>query len=270
MEVQLWKELLSPYELAVKELTVKFEHIISEYHQVGRHCPIEQVTGRVKTISGILEKARKKNIPFEQITEQIEDIAGLRIICQFVEDIYVVVGMLRQRSDMKISTEDDYIKHIKPSGYRSYHVIIQYEVQSAFGCKVIPVEIQIRTLAMNFWAIIEHSLQYKYAANIPEDVRQRLSAAADAVVLLDEEMTTIRNEIMDAQTSFRTKANIVSDILNNIRNLSKVIDENFVLGLQDEFFELYNEGNLIKLAAFAGKLDSLAQEYNVQTIDRIE
>ena len=161
MEIQLWKEILDPYELAVKELTVKFNHLIREHRSRGLYSPIEQVNGRVKTISSILDKAQKKKIRIEDIEEKLGDIAGIRIICQFVEDIEKVVEIIHNRTDMTVKSEKDYIKNTKKSGYRSYHIIIYYEVQTLKGSRRIPVEIQIRTLAINFLSMIEHSLQYK-------------------------------------------------------------------------------------------------------------
>ena len=185
MEIQLWREILDPYRQAVDELTVKFDHMIQEHHNAGIYCPIVQVSGRVKKISSILEKCQRKNVPMEELEEKIEDIAGIRIICQFVEDIERVVEIIRKRSDMIIKKEKDYIANSKESGYRSYHVIVYYTVQTINGPKNLEVEIQIRTLAMNFWAIIEHSLQYKYKENMPDEVRGRLLRAAKAVDALD-------------------------------------------------------------------------------------
>lgn len=205
MEIQLWSELLSPYRLAVDEIVVKFRHLIEEYKIGGLYCPIEQVDGRVKNISSILEKMQKKNIGFEEVEEKIEDIAGIRVICQFVEDIDSVVNLIEKRKDMEVKSVKDYITNMKPSGYRSYHVIVNYRVETVKGTKTIPVEIQIRTLAMNFWATIEHSLQYKYSQNMPLLIRKRLSNAAAAVISMDNEMSSIRDEIMDAQNSFKGK-----------------------------------------------------------------
>lgn len=187
MEIQMWKEILNPYELAVEELQVKFNHMVKEYRQAGIYSPIEQVLGRVKSISSILGKAQKQGIDIDQIEGNILDIAGIRLICQFTDDIYNVADLIRARSDMEVINEKDYVKNIKPSGYRSYHIIVRYKVETVKGTKVIPVEIQIRTLGMNFWAIIEHSLQYKYNGNIPSHVRERLTSAADAIYTLDNE-----------------------------------------------------------------------------------
>ena len=162
MEIQLWRSILCPYELAVRELEVKFNHIIDECKENDVYCPIEQVEGRVKSVSSILEKMQRKHIPMERMEEELEDIAGVRIICQFEEDIETVASLIQKRSDMVIKSEKNYLKHIKQSGYRSYHLIIYYTVDTIKGPKKLQAEIQIRTMAMNFWATIEHSLQYKY------------------------------------------------------------------------------------------------------------
>lgn len=266
MEVQLWREILDPYSLAVNELIVKFNHIIQQCKHVGAYSPIEQVTGRVKTISSILEKAQKKNIDLEDFEDKIDDIAGIRIICQFVEDIYKVVDIIKKRSDMIIKSEKDYINNMKKSGYRSYHLIVYYCVETLNGTKKLLVEIQIRTLAMNFWATIEHSLQYKYKHNMPEHVKDRLSSAAEAILVLDREMSVVRDEIMEAQNSFTIKANIIADILNNIQNLYKVANKQEVIKIQDEFFKIYQIGDRMQLEQFSKELDVIAQRYRAQSL----
>lgn len=267
MQIQMWREILDPYSLAVDELVVKFNHIIDCYRNKGEYSPIEQVTGRVKTISSIIEKANKKQIRLENFEEEIDDIAGVRVICQFVKDIYKVVEIIRSRSDMKIQSEKDYIDNIKKSGYRSYHIIVSYNVETLQGTKELQVEIQIRTLAMNFWSTIEHSLQYKYKQNIPVEIRNRLTSAAKAVLNLDEEMSEVRDDIMEAQNSFRKKANMVSDILINIQNLYKVADKADVISIQDEFLNIYQNGDEAKLVEFSIKLDKISAAYNAQSLN---
>ncbi len=267
MEIKLWRETLHPYSLAVDELIVKFNHIVDEYHNLGVYSPIEQVTGRVKTISSILEKAQKKKIDIHCFEDQIDDIAGIRIICQFVEDIYKVVEIIKRRSDMKIKNETNYINNMKKSGYRSYHIVVLYNVETLQGTKELEVEVQIRTLAMNFWATIEHSLQYKYKQNIPSHIRERLSSAADAILILDNEMSKVRDEIMDAQNLFNIKANVVADILTNIQNLYKVANKSEVIKLQDEFFHIYENGNLVELEEFANELDMISARYHAQSLN---
>ncbi|MGG3938202.1 GTP pyrophosphokinase [Anoxybacillus kestanbolensis] len=203
-----WEFFLAPYKQAVEELKVKLKGMRTQFEMQGVHSPIEFVTGRVKPIASILDKAQKKNIPLDQLEEQMQDIAGLRMMCQFVDDIQTVVELLRKRNDFTIVEERDYITQKKESGYRSYHVVIRYPVQMIYGEKNILVEIQIRTLAMNFWATIEHSLNYKYSGKFPEDIRQRLQRAAEAAYLLDEEMSKIRFEIQEAQAAFSRKQDL--------------------------------------------------------------
>lgn len=268
MEIQLWREMLNPYELAVKELTLKFKHIIKEHKDNGLYSPIEQVSGRVKSISSILEKTQKKKIPFEEIEEKVEDIAGIRIICQFVEDIMRVAELIKARNDMEIKAVKDYLNNVKESGYRSYHLIIYYNVQTIKGPKRIQAEIQIRTLAMDFWATVEHSLQYKYKGNMPNHIKLRLSSAAEAVIMLDKEMSSVRSEIMDAQNSFQIKANIVADILNNIQNLYKTANKREVAKIQTEFYKIYEIGDVEQLKRFNKQLDVIAEGYRAQAITR--
>lgn len=266
MEIQMWREILEPYALAVEEMKIKFNHVIKAYRAAGMYSPIEQVAGRVKTISSILEKAQKKNIELDEIETSLEDIAGIRIICQFVEDIYKVAELIRHRSDMKVLSEKDYIKYQKQSGYRSYHMIVEYRVETLKGAKIIHAEIQIRTLAMNFWATIEHSLQYKYKHNMPANLTNRLHAAAEAIIILDQEMSSVRNEIMDAQNSFNIKANIVADILTSIQNLYKIANKREVVKIQDEFFKVYESEDLEALERFHKELDIIAEGYRAQSL----
>lgn len=264
MEIQLWKEILTPYELSVEELTLKFKHIIKEYKEAGLYSPIEEVSGRVKSISSIIEKAQKKNIPMDELEVYLQDIAGLRVICQFVEDIYEVKKIIEKRSDMKVLEVKDYIAKPKNSGYRSLHLIVEYRVETIQGHRVIPVEIQIRTMAMNFWSTIEHSLQYKYRQGIPEHIRQRLNAASEAILQLDAEMSSIHGEIMDAQNSFTVKSNIVADILNNLQSLYKVANKREIVKIQDEFYRIYRIGDLDQLQKFNRELDIIAEGYHAQ------
>lgn len=266
MEIQLWREILSPYELAVKELVEKFNHLIREHKERGLYSPIEQVTGRVKSVASILEKMKRKKIPFEELEEQVEDIAGVRIICQFVEDIQRVADLIAHRSDMEIKCEKDYITHMKESGYRSYHLVIYYQVETLNGPKKLQAEIQIRTMAMNFWATIEHSLQYKYKTNIPPHVKERLSKAADAIIALDHEMSSVRSEIMNAQNSSLFQRNLVMDILSNIENLYHKSNKREVEKIQTEFYKIYASNDLQQLKRFHQQLDIIAEGYRAQAV----
>ena len=266
MEIQLWRSILCPYELAVRELEVKFNHIIDECKENDVYCPIEQVEGRVKSVSSILEKMQRKHIPMERMEEELEDIAGVRIICQFEEDIETVASLIQKRSDMVIKSEKNYLKHIKQSGYRSYHLIIYYTVETLDGPKRLQAEIQIRTMAMNFWATIEHSLQYKYKGDMPPHVTERLSNAAEAIISLDREMSLVRSEIMDAQNSSQMQSNLVKDILNNIENLYRVSSEREVIKIQTEFLRVFHTKDLKQLERFHRQLDIIAEGYRAQAV----
>ncbi len=266
MEIQLWRELLDPYRQAVDELVIKFMHIKQEFQDSRMYSPIESVCGRVKRISSILDKAQRKGVDIEHLEEKMEDIAGVRIICQFVEDINTVVDIIRKRSDFEIKQEKDYITKSKPSGYRSYHIIVYYTVQTIKGPKRLQAEIQVRTLAMNFWSTIEHSLQYKYKEHMPDELRGRLLRAADAVDALDDEMASVRDEIMDAQNSNRQRANLIADILNNIENLYHIANEREVTKIQNEFFDIYKLNDISLLKRFNKQLDVLAETYRAQSL----
>jgi putative GTP pyrophosphokinase len=197
-----WNHFLLPYQQAVDELKVKLRGMRKQFRDLNQHEPIEFVTGRVKPVDSIKEKMLRRKVQADRLEQDMQDIAGLRIMCQFVEDIYQVVDLLRKRTDMTILEERDYISNEKPSGYRSYHIVIEYPVQMVGGEKKILAEIQVRTLAMNFWATIEHSLNYKYQGDFPENLSQRLQRAAEAAFSLDKEMSEIREEIQEAQSLF--------------------------------------------------------------------
>lgn len=204
--MQDWDLFLWPYQEAVSELKIKFRSLRQSFLNKGEHSPIEFVVGRVKTVDSIKEKMKRRVISQDVIETDMQDIAGIRIMCQFVDDIYRVVDLIHQRQDMQVVEERDYIQNAKPSGYRSYHMVIEYSVFLPEGPKKIIAEIQIRTLAMNFWATVEHTLNYKYKGEYPEDISQRLKSTAEAAYKLDEEMSAIKDEVQEAQKIFtRTK-----------------------------------------------------------------
>jgi len=202
-----WDDFLYPYRQAVDELTLKFKMIRDQKLKNEQYSEIEEVHGRVKKVNSILEKLEKNNYNIEDIETKITDLAGVRIICQFEEDINKVAGDILNRNDMKVIMKKDYLTYPKESGYRSVHLVVEYQVHTAFGVKNILCEIQIRTLAINFWATIEHSLNYKYEGDIPKEISDRLRGAAKKVEDLDKEMSAIRDEVMHAQKLFRARKN---------------------------------------------------------------
>ena len=210
-----WETFLDPYIQTVGELKIKLRSIRKQFRKQNKHSPIEFVTGRVKSIESIKEKMVLRDIRFENLATDLQDIAGLRIMVQFVDDVDDVLELLRKRQDMTIVQERDYIHHMKASGYRSYHVIVEYPVDTIHGQKKILAEIQIRTLAMNFWATIEHLLNYKYPGDFPEEIKKRLEVTAKIAFELDEEMRKIREDIREAQLLFDPENRKLSDGVGN-------------------------------------------------------
>ena len=192
-----WDRFLQPYELAVEGFILKFEGIKKQYKLQNTYCPIEIVTGRVKSPESILDKAKRMNVAFENISKQVYDIGGVRITCKYLEDVYKVAELLKLRKDVKLLEERDYIKNVKPSGYRSLHLIMAYKVETIDGQVPVILEFQIRTHAMHFWASIEHSLKYKYQKQIPTSLKDRLKSASLAASRLDEEMSQIHKLIQE-------------------------------------------------------------------------
>lgn len=266
MEIIDWNKLLYPYEQVVAELELKLNSISEGFLRVGEYSPIESVSGRVKDVSSIIKKLNRKNIPRDRITEEIEDLAGLRVVCKFVEDIARIVILIRERDgrDLEIVTEKDYITNYKESGYRSYHIIVRYPITTAYGYKELLAEIQIRTLAMNSWATIEHMLKYKYSGKIPLELKQRIIACADAAYKLDSEMSTIRDELIEAQKVIEIKNNLISEILENIQNLYYVANSEHVDQLNKQFYDIFDTGDLEKMYIFNKQLGIIAELYRKQ------
>ena len=212
-----------------------------------------------------MKKAKRGNIDESLIEEQMEDIAGMRIMCQFRDDIYSVVDIIRSRDgkDLKIVYEKDYILNNKSSGYKSYHIVIKYPVQTAYGEKEILAEIQIRTLAMNFWATIEHSLNYKYKHNIPDDIKKRLVSSAEAASRLDLEMCEIRREVIKAQLMFEEKSNVIKDIVDSIRVLNSSGEQSKALVFQNRFDDICNIGDQIALDLLLNEIKSELPRYQL-------
>jgi len=260
MDGRDWNKFLLPYEQAVEELKVKFKLLRSELKKREEYSPIEFVTGRVKRISSILDKAKRLSVPMDQLETGIEDIAGIRIMCQFMEDIERISEQIRERQDMKVLYYKDYITNKKESGYRSFHIIIEYPVQTALGMKKVLAEIQIRTLAMNFWATIEHSLNYKYKGALPEEVGLRLSKAAEAANQLDREMSSIRDDITESQKLFEDRSNLVNSLLNQIQALYFYRRVREAAQFQLRFNELWENEDIWGLKQLADDMSKAIQK----------
>lgn len=250
MSIIEWDTILLPYEQATNELVLKFQDIRKYYIRTGKPSPIEAVEGRVKSIRSILDKLDKKNIPDKDLETKIEDIAGVRVLCKFVEDIDKVVNIVRERNnfDLKINEERDYISNIKKSGYRSYHILISYPLAMGSEKREVRAEIQIRTITMNFWAGIEHSLRYKYRNVMPEDLQKRLTKAAEAAYQLDKEMGAIREELLEAGRAEERKDNLVFEISMGIKKIYQFGEVEIASKFNKAFMDLYcNKASLKEL-----------------------
>ena len=191
-----WITFLQPYKLAVDNFVLKLGTIKRQYTTYGLKNPIEDITGRVKTPNSILEKLKRMKMDISEIKE-LNDIAGIRITCKYIQDVYKIYDILKSRKDIKIKEIKDYIKNPKQSGYRSLHVIAYYNAETINGQERIIIEFQIRTLAMHLWACIEHSLKYKYYRSIPESLKVRLQNASKIANELDIEMEKLKKEMDD-------------------------------------------------------------------------
>lgn len=185
------------YKFALEEISTKVNILKEEFRLVHDYNPIEHVNTRVKSAESLLKKVQKKNLPLslDIIQESIKDIAGIRIICSFVSDIYRISEMIQAQSDIEVVEVKDYIQHPKPNGYQSLHIIMKIPVFMSDRKIHVYVEMQIRTIAMDFWASLEHKIYYKYNKQVPEHLTSQLKEAANTVAELDRKMEHINKEI---------------------------------------------------------------------------
>jgi putative GTP pyrophosphokinase len=189
--------LLMSYKFGLDEVLTKVNILKEEFTYIHEYNPIEHVHSRVKSPESILKKATRKNVPLTvlDIREQISDIAGIRITCSFVADTYVIRDMLLRQDDITVIAVKDYIANPKPNGYQSLHLIIEVPVFMSDRVESVRVEIQIRTVAMDFWASVEHKIYYKYDGEVPAALLDELKDAADAVTSLDMKMERLYGEV---------------------------------------------------------------------------
>ncbi len=263
MEIINWEKFYLPYEIAVSDMENRFKNLKHAYVKSSAHSPIESVTSRVKSINSLLEKAKRKGVSQNDLGEKIDDIAGIRIICKFVEDIYLVVQLIKSLEEpgFQVIDERDYIINTKESGYRSYHLHVRHKIATPHGMEYVIVEIQIRTMAMNFWATIEHSIRYKYKNEMPDELKERLTSAAEAAFILDKEMSNIREDILELEEATRTKERILEETLYNIEQLYLTHNLESANDFNEQFFNIYEHGDLNELKAFNEKIRIVTQLY---------
>ena len=199
--IDTWKEVNLVYNAALKQMETKMEILNEEFQHVHQYNPIEHIKARMKTPESIVKKLKRhgRESTIENMVNHINDIAGIRIICSFTSDIYRIADMIREQKDLKVIGTKDYITYPKASGYRSYHMIVSVPVYLSDRIVDAKVEVQIRTVAMDFWASLEHKIHYKLEGDAPEHIRNELIECARMVMDLDARMLSLNEQII--QTS---------------------------------------------------------------------
>jgi putative GTP pyrophosphokinase len=196
--IDSWKEVTLIYNAALKQIETKMGILNDEFKHVHQYNPIEHITSRIKTPESIVKKLKKHNYEsnIENMVKYVNDIAGIRIICSFTSDIFRIADMLRSQKDIKVLVVKDYITYPKVSGYRSYHMIITVPVYLSDRIVDTKVEVQIRTVAMDFWASLEHKIHYKFEGDVPDYIKMELVECARMVSDLDDRMLSLNDEVL--------------------------------------------------------------------------
>ena len=195
------------YDSALKEINTKIEILNNEFVHIYNYNPIEHIKSRLKTPDSIVKKLKRYGfeVTIDNMVEKLSDIAGIRIICSFTSDIYQIAEMITKQSDVTVLYVKDYIKNPKPNGYKSYHMVVTIPIYLTDGPVDTKVEIQIRTIAMDFWASLEHKIYYKFEGNAPAYLQQELKACADVVNMLDVKMFSLNQAILELAEAQRTQ-----------------------------------------------------------------
>ncbi len=197
-EVESWTEVNLVYNAALRQIQSKMEILNEEFQHVHRYNPIEHIKARIKTPESIVKKLKRYGYEstISNMIDYINDIAGIRIICSFTSDIFRIAEMIAEMKDIKVVSVKDYITYPKPSGYKSYHMLVTVPVYLSDRTVETKVEIQIRTVAMDFWASLEHKMHYKFEKDAPQHIKDELIECAKLVSDLDERMLTLNEEIL--------------------------------------------------------------------------
>ncbi len=192
-----WAAFLLSYRFALKEVETKLTIINEEFQFMHDSNPIEHIKSRIKSPDSIFDKLKRKGVPvtIQSAYEHIRDIAGVRVICSFATDIFNIYQMLAAQDDVTVLEVKDYVNHPKANGYRSLHMLIEIPVFLTNRVEHVPVEIQIRTIAMDFWASLEHKIFYKFNENVPLQIKEQLKEAAEITSILDERMLSLNEAV---------------------------------------------------------------------------
>ncbi|HIT62854.1 MAG TPA: GTP pyrophosphokinase family protein [Candidatus Ventrimonas merdavium] len=197
-QLDQWNSVMFLYDSALKAIRTKIEILNGEFVHIYGHTPIEHIKSRLKTPESIVKKLKADNleVTIDNMVEKLSDIAGIRIICSFTQDIYQIADMIARQKDVSVLYVKDYIRQPKPNGYKSYHMVVTIPIYLTAGPVETKVEIQIRTVAMDFWASLEHKIYYKFEGNAPASLQAELKACADMVDMLDAKMFSLNQSIL--------------------------------------------------------------------------
>lgn len=212
-----YKEMRMRYSCAIKEVRTKFDVLNSEFNVRYQRNPITSISSRLKSSASIMRKLDSKDLSFtlENVENHLFDVAGIRVVCSYVDDIYMLAKALAKQDDITVLKEKDYIKNPKPNGYRSYHMIVSVPVFFSDQTKNMAVEVQIRTIAMDFWASLEHQLKYKQEIPNQTQIVQQLSECAEQIASVDRQMWQVRQQIEKSE-DIPTEEEILLEKLSRI------------------------------------------------------
>mgnify|MGYP002772228583 CR=1 FL=1 len=199
--VDSWKSVMFLYNSALKEVSTKLEILNDEFQYVHQYNPIEYIKSRIKSPESIVKKLKKNGYEssIQNMVTYVNDIAGIRIVCSFTSDIYRMAEMIGKQNDLTVVSIKDYIKNPKQSGYKSYHMLVTVPIFMSDRVIDTKVEIQIRTIAMDFWASLEHKIYYKFEGNAPEYISRELRECSGIVSVLDDKMLSLNEAILKAK-----------------------------------------------------------------------
>lgn len=213
-EEEEWNRALLLYDAVLKEVCTKLEILNNEFKLAHQYNPIEHITSRIKSAESIARKIRlkQKELTVENIVRYINDVAGVRIICSFTSDIYRIAEAIAQQDDVTVLKVKDYIAHPKPNGYTSYHMIVSIPIFLSDDVIDTKVEIQIRTIAMDFWASLEHKIYYKFEGKAPDGIREELRECAKIISFLDQKMLSINEDVKHYHEDFNGGSAMTSNV----------------------------------------------------------
>lgn len=206
-EVDRWEEAMFLYDSALKKMKLKAEMMNDEFVHRYRYNPIEHIKARLKTADSIVRKLQRDGyeVTIDNMETKLSDIAGVRIICSFTSDIYQIADMIGRQEDITVLYVKDFIRHPKPNGYKSYHMVVSVPIFLSDSRRNVKVEVQIRSVAMDFWASLEHKIAYKFEGDPPEGLLRDLKACADMVDMLDNKMYSLNEAILAISEEKRRK-----------------------------------------------------------------